>query len=420
MNESINIGNYERFLIDFMDGTLDKEAHALVVLFLEQHPDIAEEFNDLSEFSLNISEDIRIDKESLIRNDDNPILIHNDNYEEFFIAYAEGDLSANEMMIVEDFLIDNPHLKNDFSIYQNLKLTIDNNLPTVSKEKIQRVTVSADKYILLDRFENLCIAFYEDDINLSEKMELESAISYSLEAKGIFESYAAIKYNADASIVYPNKSSLKRRVIGVVPFSQIFAPSIAAAIAILIIFYVVSPEQINNPDYVLKYPAAPKYTLVPNSNIESADKADIQTKNIKTELRDVTKSNTEIVKAQNIHLTIIKPKNIDYRTSVELEMNTIEIPLEESYTSIDTGYFMVVGPPDEKVNNQEMPKGLRKVRQKIARIFKHETEVLKKESPKESIKYIAQIAMNGFNRMTEGGRSFGSISPKEESNSQEN
>jgi len=98
----------------------------------------------------------------------------------------------------------------------------------------------------------------------------------------------------------------------------------------------------------------------------------------------------------------------------------LNIPISESNTGADSGYYMVVAPPEEAIIADASPKGINKVRQKINRIFKHQVEVLQSETPKESIRNIAQFAMNGFNRMTEGGRSFGAISPSEEINTEGN
>jgi hypothetical protein len=41
---SINRNNYETYLIDYLDGTLHPNEVAEVLLFLEQHADIKQEF----------------------------------------------------------------------------------------------------------------------------------------------------------------------------------------------------------------------------------------------------------------------------------------------------------------------------------------------------------------------------------------
>ena len=48
----INRNNYEAFLIDFLDGTLDAVLVAELMLFLEANPDIREEFDGIEDVSL--------------------------------------------------------------------------------------------------------------------------------------------------------------------------------------------------------------------------------------------------------------------------------------------------------------------------------------------------------------------------------
>lgn len=421
MKESINIGNYERFLIDFMDGTLSKEVHAQVVLFLEQNPNIAEEMDGLIDFNLEIPLDACIDKDRLKMGIPKPIHIHKDNYEEFFIAYAEGDLESSDMLLVEEFIENNPQFEKDFTIYQNLKLEIGVDLPIIDKQSIQRISISANKSITYEELDSLCIAYYEGDLDILATTELTKAVEYSSDVKNIFNNFAKIKILPDTNIVYSNKSALKRRsIIGVVPINQMFAPSVAAAVAMLMIFYVLSPNQNLDSDYAVNYPTEPVYGVVLNSNAQvNKEQSALQnndTYNIEPNSEAIVSTN----KRQNSLVSKVEPKSIKTKSADDIEMTMLNIPIMEPNTSADSGYYMVVAPPDEAVVAEASPKGINKVRQKINRIFKHQTEVLQSETPKESIKNIAQFAMNGFNRMTEGGRSFGAISPSDKDNPEGN
>ena len=128
MQEKINRGNYEVFLIDFLEENLDSETHAQVLFFLENNPDIAEEFNGISDFDIQECYASYDEKEDLKRRFEKNILINADNYEHYFIAYHEGDLSADEKIQVEDFIDNNPSLNKDFELYGNLRYNTDNSI----------------------------------------------------------------------------------------------------------------------------------------------------------------------------------------------------------------------------------------------------------------------------------------------------
>lgn len=117
----INKENYEAFLLDLWEGTISEEEKMMLFLFLEKHPELDEDdaLNLLNDVSITQSNEV-FDK-SAIRFDE----INLKNYEFFFIAYAEGDLSKNEMSSVDDFVKANPEVKKKFEQFNKAKLPLE-------------------------------------------------------------------------------------------------------------------------------------------------------------------------------------------------------------------------------------------------------------------------------------------------------
>ena len=93
--ERISIFNYEAFYLDFLEGNLSEEDHALFLLFLEENPELKVVDEDLP--ALELEQPFMDDtfKNSLKQ----PLLsekITNLNYEYFLISQAEGLLSEEK------------------------------------------------------------------------------------------------------------------------------------------------------------------------------------------------------------------------------------------------------------------------------------------------------------------------------------
>lgn len=61
-----------------------------------------------------------------------------ENYEERFVDYMEGQLSANEMKEVEAFVALHPEFEEDFKLFQSSKLTPDTTIVFTQKEKLTK------------------------------------------------------------------------------------------------------------------------------------------------------------------------------------------------------------------------------------------------------------------------------------------
>jgi len=119
--------NYEEFIIGYLDRTLDPVRTAELLLFLEQNPDLKEEASELASISLKPdSEVVYHFKDALIQPADiDAIHLNTSNYNHYFVAALEGDLSATGYEAVETFISRNPGLKKEYELFNLARLKAD-------------------------------------------------------------------------------------------------------------------------------------------------------------------------------------------------------------------------------------------------------------------------------------------------------
>ena len=67
-------------------------------------------------------------------------MITRNNYEEYFMLYADNELSVAEKKAVETFVIQNPDLQNELLMVQQTILKPDNNLIFENKSLLMKQT----------------------------------------------------------------------------------------------------------------------------------------------------------------------------------------------------------------------------------------------------------------------------------------
>jgi len=136
---SIHIKNYEEFVIDYLEGNLDSIKTEEMKVFLLIHPDIAMELEELNELKL---EKEPRDKTSFLHLKQKEIISQNgiteNNYEEYFIAYQEQDLSEEESANLLSFIHLNPELSNEFDLSQMLLLKADTQIIFETKNGLKK------------------------------------------------------------------------------------------------------------------------------------------------------------------------------------------------------------------------------------------------------------------------------------------
>lgn len=120
---AINRNNYELFFLDYYEKMLQPEVVAELMIFLEENPDLKDEFESFSIVSLP-EENLHFDyKDSLKKKNYQPTKnIDNFNYEEWMIGRVEGDLNHSEKEEFDLFLENNPAARLEFSYFKKVVL----------------------------------------------------------------------------------------------------------------------------------------------------------------------------------------------------------------------------------------------------------------------------------------------------------
>lgn len=117
----VNRTNYEVWMIDYFDGKLNAIETAELMSFVDDNLDIKSEFETFESIALDIeisefNEKEVLKKDQIVATEN----INETNYDEFFIAFYESDLSNSQAEEVLTFVELNPDLKNEFSFHGKL------------------------------------------------------------------------------------------------------------------------------------------------------------------------------------------------------------------------------------------------------------------------------------------------------------
>ncbi len=160
--------------------------------------------------------------------------INRNNYEIFIIDYFDGNLKPDKVSELMDFLEKNPDIKEEFSGFEVVECTPDNEITFGNKIKLKKEIVYEVNKINEKNYENYFIAKLENDLSEHETADLEKFIIANPHLNSQFQLFLKTKLKSDKTIIFENKSSLKKHLF---PFSTkktlYYSVSIAASILIL-------------------------------------------------------------------------------------------------------------------------------------------------------------------------------------------
>ncbi len=117
----LNRNNYEAFLLDYIEGTLDEKRRGDVAQFFARNPGLRRNIDDYENIGLLPDTDIIYDEKHLLRKAQvrEAGLINQDNYEEWIIASLEGELSEPEQNQFREFEKIHPAVQQEIQLYRN-------------------------------------------------------------------------------------------------------------------------------------------------------------------------------------------------------------------------------------------------------------------------------------------------------------
>jgi TolA-binding protein len=164
-------------------------------------------------------------------------MINRDNYEEYFLLYTDNELSDAERIAVEEFIKENPDLRGELIMMQQLKLKPEQNIFFGDKNMLFRES-GGSPTINHNNYEEYFLLYADNELNADEKKKVEKFVINNPALRQEFELLLITQVGPDNNIVFPNKGILYRkseRRIVFLPWVRIAA---AAAVLLLVGLFV--------------------------------------------------------------------------------------------------------------------------------------------------------------------------------------
>lgn len=210
--------NYEAFFLDYHEGNLAPEQVAELLLFIEQHPELREEFESFENFSIDELPSVSFENKSILKKE-----ITAENRDEYFIRAIEQKLNATEQQLLDAFLNQHPQYISDLALFRKTKLQAGPSVVFEDKEVLKDISLQND-YVLIAAAEGL--------LSLQEHNMLMQQLQVDAEMQQSYSLYQQTKLTADTSVLFKDKDALKRKERKVIPLFYY----IAAAAAIVLLF----------------------------------------------------------------------------------------------------------------------------------------------------------------------------------------
>jgi len=172
--------------------------------------------------------------------------ISKENYEIWFMDFADGKLSADEKVCLHQFLELHPELQSEFEAFRELNSIayLPNFEQAPAKQSLKK-SIQSTTAIHTDNYTEFIIADMEGDLSEYEKAELAKFIDKNPGVKKEQSLFFKTKLHANEKLVFPNKKSLKKTlIIGLRPV--VYARIAAAAMFIGFIFSLFQNKPIEN------------------------------------------------------------------------------------------------------------------------------------------------------------------------------
>jgi hypothetical protein len=131
--------------------------------------------------------------------------INQHNYEEYFLLYADGELSAQGKLAVEQFVQGNPYLAEELDMFMQLKLPVED---IVFEEK--SLLLKHDTAIGLKNYEEYFLLYIDNELDAAGKQSVETFV---LQHPALQEQFMQLKQARlePETILFPDKASLYRK-----------------------------------------------------------------------------------------------------------------------------------------------------------------------------------------------------------------
>lgn len=207
----INIHNYEAYFLDFYEGRLSKEEMKLVLSFVEQNPLLKNSFLEFENISLLPDSELQFAEKDFLKKDTPELTVNKLNINEFLILESEKLITTDQLHALEGFVALHPQLEKDRKLFNAAKVIADQDILYPFKENLKHFSDE-----LLINFDNIQEVLITESEGLLSKADTDKLNNFLETNPGYIkdrELYAIAKVTPDISILYGEKSLLKRNGI---------------------------------------------------------------------------------------------------------------------------------------------------------------------------------------------------------------
>ncbi len=164
-------------------------------------------------------------------------MINRQNYEEFFLLYADGELSATDKQAVALFVQENIDLADEFAVYQQTKLPVEH-FAFEDKNTLYRF---AEKKMDVAAYEEAFLLALDNELGRQEKDKLNSFLSEHPFFQETFNQLTQTKLPIEV-VLFPDKSSLYHKEDKPVIYLHRWKIAVAAAlIGLVVLLWTIVP-----------------------------------------------------------------------------------------------------------------------------------------------------------------------------------
>ncbi|MBI3509446.1 MAG: hypothetical protein HY064_02200 [Bacteroidetes bacterium] len=239
--------NCEAWFLDYYEGNLSKEGVEEMFAFLVMNPDLKEIFDSYEDVYFDNDNKIKFEGKDALKKEvpaSSEDAVSETNYQQWFVAFLEGELNTDGVAQVNLFLEKNPHLQGEMEL---LKKTI------LIPEKDASASLSLEwknalkKSLLITEvnFDEYAVLAMDQELSMAELAAFSAYVSAHPQARAGNEKFLATKLVADEKIIFANKNSLKKneRDRGGFVWWREVSFAAAAMIVLLVGFFVWSRMQ---------------------------------------------------------------------------------------------------------------------------------------------------------------------------------
>lgn len=139
---NIDRSNYESYLIDYIDGNLSEEFRRKMGRFLAANPDILEEFEAAKGAQFDSYDLPSIDKTNFFQSFSDIPSISDAKFEEFCIAYYEGDLDPISVKKLHELNSVDEEKKKLFELYASIHFSSDPDIQYPHQNQLKKYTLT--------------------------------------------------------------------------------------------------------------------------------------------------------------------------------------------------------------------------------------------------------------------------------------